>query len=69
MNIELEIFDGSPIDANLEVIWQHTGDWVTFIKSLPEVLTAERIYNIKPRSTIITFETEEHKNWFLLKYS
>jgi hypothetical protein len=65
--IKLDILAGSAIDLTLEDLWGRTDIdvWEEFVMSLPDVIDATFVNQI----TTVTFESEEHKNWFLLTYS
>jgi hypothetical protein len=75
---ELIIMSSSTIDVNLESGWAsefyQIDDWLDYLKSLPTVIDAtwhEREWNggDNPSYTLITFESEAHKNWFVLRWS
>jgi hypothetical protein len=56
----------SPIDRNLDNDWDKNPIlWMDFLESLPGVTHVE----CHLTQMTINFDTEEHKNWFLLKYS
>jgi hypothetical protein len=40
-----------------------------YIESLPHVKAAKFVYGEVDAYTLITFESEEHKTWFILRYS
>ena len=44
--------------------------WTRYIESLPHVKSAQFVAS-KPGKeyTLITFDSEEHKTWFILRYS
>lgn len=71
MKLAVKIF--STMDSNLTEEW-HTSelygtgtytDWYNFILSLSGVIGCEMSIS----DTMIYFETEEHKNWFILRWS
>ena len=69
MNI-LIIQHGSELDKSLETDWDHDNtSWIDFVKTFPGVIDADGITDDSWPGTKLTFESEEHKNWFLLKYS
>ena len=62
--IKLDILAGSAIDLTLDDLWERTDidEWNEFVMSLPGVIDVTFVNQI-------TFESEEHKNWFILTYS
>jgi len=65
---QLRFYCHSTIDANLEDYRSPKVDWIDYLKSLPYVVDA--VLNVSPRiETIITFESEAHKTWFILRWS
>ncbi len=69
MNI-LIIQNGSEFDKSLENGWDHDNtSWIDFVKTLQGVIDADGITVDGYACTKLTFESEEQKNWFLLKYS
>ena len=73
--IQLEIKSSSTIDHNLEQFFNIDADieideWIKLIESLPGVISAEWVgRDYWSYATVITFESEQHKNWFLLQWS
>ena len=74
MMVELEIFERSDFDTNLfrEYLKQKSSSsFVDYIRSLP--LVADATWGIDERflliRTIVYFESEAHKSWFLLRWS
>ena len=71
MKLAVKIF--STMESNLSKEWETgelygTGtykDWSNFIRSLSGVIGC----NIAIAETMIYFETEEHKNWFILRWT
>jgi|LakMenEpi03Aug12_release.lakeMendotaPanAssembly.Ray.scaffolds.fasta_scaffold3460068_1 hypothetical protein len=71
---QLKVPVNTAMDYNLEDYFRgyvSNNDWVKKIKSLPYVKDAEWINlgSIDKSHTLITFETEAHKNWFVLRWS
>jgi hypothetical protein len=66
------------MDLNLEADWHAEeyglDQWIDYVKSLPHVIEVEYVEGIWSAGgdqsyTIITFESEAHRNWFVLRYS
>jgi hypothetical protein len=71
---QLAIKSSSTIDHNLEQFFNidadiEIDDWIKLIESLPGVISAEWVRDHWSYTTVITFESEQHKNWFLLQWS
>lgn len=76
---QLKVSVFSTMTSNLTKEWETSelygtgtiGDWYTFIKSLPNVVDA--VFGSdgphSPCYTLITFESEADRNWFLLRWS
>jgi hypothetical protein len=63
---KLIIKSESHLDLALEDAWDTDHQsWTQYVRSLPDVVAATWDGEI----TTITFESEELKNWFVLKYS
>ena len=63
---KLIIKSESHLDLVLEDAWDNDRQsWTQYVRSLPDVVFATWDGEI----TTITFESEELKNWFVLKYS
>ena len=72
--IQLRIPSPSNIDENLEAEWEaediNIDEWLRYLKSLTYVKDAEWNDDWQdPPYTLITFESEAHKNWFILRWS
>jgi hypothetical protein len=71
--IQLIVKSQSVIDKNLEAEWESDSieidDWLSYLKSLTYVKDAEWIDRLLNPYTLITFESEEHKTWFILRWS
>ena len=71
--IQLKIYSPSDIDENLEAEWEeediNIDEWLSYLKSLTYVKDAEWIDRLLNPYTLITFESEAHKNWFILRWS
>jgi hypothetical protein len=71
--IQLRIPSPSNIDENLEAEWEaediNIDEWLSYLKSLTYVKDAEWIDRLLNPYTLITFESEAHKNWFILRWS
>lgn len=63
--VKLNIPVESPLDLYLESIWDTRIEWSLHVAALAYVneVTWDGFV------TVVTFETEEQKNWFLLKFS
>jgi len=65
----------SPMDNNLEdYVRSYAGDdWVSKVKLLPGVKDAEWVFasrsSVYSSHTLITFESEADKTWFILRWS
>jgi hypothetical protein len=72
---QLTVRVGSDMDRNLENEWDSTSngldDWIRHVKSLPLVMDVEYVVNELELDdeTLITFESEAHKSWFILRYA
>ncbi len=73
--IQLKVPWPSPMDNNLEdYVRSYAGDdWVSKVKLLPGVKDAEWVSasrsSVDSSHTLITFESEAHKTWFILRFS
>ena len=71
--IQLRIPSPSNIDENLEAEWEaediNIDEWLRYLKSLTYVKDAEWIDRLLNPYTLITFESEAHKTWFVLRWS
>jgi hypothetical protein len=72
---QLVIMMGSELDDRLDAAWdppRSNKGWTGFVKSLdPNIVDTEFLLNNAAYGgsvTIITFKSEEHKNWFLLHH-
>ena len=66
--VTLRIYPRTPMNQNLFNQWPvalRWRDWVTL--SSPGILAVE--YYHRDNITEVAFESEEHMNWFLLKWS
>jgi hypothetical protein len=71
---ELKIPSPSTMDSNIEAEWESSESygfdtWTMYIESLPHVKDAKFVYGEGDNHTLITFDSEAHKNWFILRYS
>jgi hypothetical protein len=71
---ELKIPSPSTMDSNIEAEWESSESygfdtWTMYIESLPHVKDAKFVYGEGDNHTLITFDSEEHKTWFILRYS
>lgn len=71
--IDFVLHDGTPLDAKLATMWDVTGmdttlNYEEFVKSLDSHIVNIKV-NEDYESIIITFESEEHLTWFILKWS
>ena len=63
------------IDASLESSLVRSETWEEFLCSIPYVIDAEWYWSYNWENsctiscTIVSFECEAHKNWFLLRWS
>ena len=75
--VELTFQIGDSIDDNLVIMWMQceklypTDDydhgWALWLRN--EIVPGcDVIYDLPNGETTIIFESEEHKNWFILKY-
>jgi|688.fasta_scaffold850658_1 hypothetical protein len=74
--IQLIVPSPSSMDKKLEAEWGEivlTMDkWTQYIKSLPGVKDAEWVSSSRSKGnphTLITFESESDKTWFILRWS
>jgi hypothetical protein len=71
--IQLRIPSPSEIDENLEAEWGadtiSIREWLSYLKSLEYVKDAEWVDTVSESCTLITFESEAHKTWFILRWS
>jgi hypothetical protein len=71
--IQLIVKSSSDIDENLEAEWEsadiNIDEWLSYLKSLTYVKDAEWIDKVLGAYTLITFESEAHKTWFILRWS
>lgn len=71
--IQLKVNVNSVIDKNLEIEFDiaynenKTDGWMAFIKAMPNVVDA--VWDRYGSYTLITFESESYKNWFILRWS
>lgn len=69
----LKIIANSDMDKNLEIDWDSDEysieQWIDYLSSLPNVIDVVWTDNVKPAYTTITFDSEEAKTWFILRYS
>jgi hypothetical protein len=63
----LQFTHGDDIDNNLVAVWQYSMNWYDFIINSGEGIVSYEYSGNDVRT--ITFESEEHKNWYLLKWS
>ena len=59
-------------DASLESSLDRSETWEEFLCSIPYVIDAEWYWsyvNWENSCTLVTFECEAHKNWFILRWS
>jgi hypothetical protein len=72
--IQLKVQQSSSIDYNLECYFNGYGSiegWIRKVKLLPCVKDAKWVNGGEMASsyTLITFESEAHKTWFVLRWS
>jgi hypothetical protein len=71
--IQLKVTTSSTMDLNLEAEWEsadiNIDEWLSYLKSLNYVKDAEWIDRLPNPYTLITFESEAHKTWFILRWS
>ncbi len=74
--IQLKVPSPSSMDNNLEEEWGADvvamDGWLEYIKLLPGVKDAEWVSATRSNGnphTLITFESEGHKTWFILRFS
>ena len=74
---QLKVPTTSDMDRNLEKWWESSksyefNTWTMYLKSLhgvnDAILVISEDYNTDSY-TLITFENEEHKNWFILRWA
>lgn len=69
----LKIIANSDMDKKLEIDWdsdEYTIDqWIDYLSSLPNVIDVVWSDKVIPAYTTITFDSEESKTWFILRYS
>jgi|688.fasta_scaffold2330980_2 hypothetical protein len=75
---QLKVHTNTDMDRNIEEDWHAEeyglDQWIDYVKSLPHVIDVEYVEGIWSAGgdqsyTIITFESEAHRNWFVLRYS
>jgi hypothetical protein len=66
----------SDMDNNIIAEWELTEQlcgyeisWTMYIESLPHVKAAKFVYGEVDAYTLITFDSEEHKTWFIMRWS
>ncbi len=71
--IQLKVPTNSIMDDNLEAECEEEDididEWLSYLKSLTYVKDAEWVDKVLNRYTLITFESEAHKTWFVLRWS
>jgi hypothetical protein len=72
--IQLKVPALSAMDSNIQDEWELSefyefSHWIRYIESLPYVKSARLVFRAGDNHTLITFENEAHKNWFILRYS
>jgi hypothetical protein len=71
--IYLKVQQSSSINYNLECYFIRYGSvegWIRLVKSLPCVKDAKWVNGgLISSYTLITFESEAHKTWFVLRWS
>jgi hypothetical protein len=72
----LKLRSFSDMDNNIIAEWELNEklcgcptSWTVFIESLPHVKAAKFVYGEFDAYTLITFDSEEHKTWFILRWS
>lgn len=70
MNI-FRLKEGSALDSKLVLQWNisNIGSWTSFIKGLDDNIIDVKFERMHTDITFITFKSEEHKTWFILRYS
>jgi hypothetical protein len=73
---QLKVVTFSSMDRNIYAEWELNEKmcgygicWTMYIESLPHVKAAKFVYGEGDSYTLITFDSEEHKTWFILRYS
>jgi hypothetical protein len=73
---QLKVVTFSSMDRNIYAEWElsekfygYDISWTGYIESLPHVKDAKFVYGDGDSYTLITFDSEEHKTWFILRYS
>ncbi len=73
---QLKVFALSTMDQNIYEEWESTEklrgyniSWTVFVESLPHVKSAKFIVGDGDSYTLLTFESEAHKSWFILRYA
>jgi hypothetical protein len=73
---QLKVVTFSSMDRNIYKEWElseklcgYEISWTVYIESLPHVKDAKFVYGEGDSYTLITFDSEEHKTWFILRYS
>ena len=74
MSVTLKFDDTSSIDKNLDDArpYNDSSTWEEYLLSIPYVIDAEWYWsyvNWENSCTLVTFECEAHKNWFILRWS
>ena len=74
MSVTLKFDDTSSIDKNLDNArpFLDSSTWEEYLLSIPYVIDAEWYWsyvNWENSCTVVTFECEAHKNWFILRWS
>jgi hypothetical protein len=75
--IQLKVPTHSAMDNNIEAEWALSESyelitWTMYLESLPYVKSARFVFKTTLNGdshTLITFESEEHKTWFILRWS
>lgn len=68
MNNVLTVVADSNIDNNLVGLWDAFSLWSNYLKSIdPNIIDVE--ISLDGNISIITFKSEEHKTWFILRWS
>ena len=71
--IEFILYDGSQLDTKIMLMWEEEDMWCRlnyedFVRSLdPKIVNAT--VNGDYESITITFESEEYKTWFIMRWS
>ena len=74
MSVTLKFDDTSSVDKNLDDArpYNDSSTWEEYLLSIPYVIDAEWYWsyvNWENSCTLVTFECEAHKNWFILRWS